>query len=35
MDIMDAVSLGTGAAFFLVAWGLIWAFGHLQRGKQL
>jgi hypothetical protein len=31
---MDAVFIGIGLAFFAVAWALVWAFSHLQGGKQ-
>jgi hypothetical protein len=32
--IMDAMYLGIGAVFFAAAWGLVWALGRLQKGKQ-
>jgi hypothetical protein len=31
---MDAFYLGIGIVFFAAAWGLVWAFGHLQGARQ-
>lgn len=31
---MDAVYVGIGAAFFAIAWGLVWALSHLQGERQ-
>jgi hypothetical protein len=31
---MDVVCIGIGAAFFAIAWGLVWAFSHLQGERQ-
>lgn len=32
--VMDVASIGIGTAFFAMAWGLVWALGHLQGEKQ-
>ena len=31
---MDAFYIGTVAVFFAIAWGLVWAFSHLQGERQ-
>jgi hypothetical protein len=30
----DVIYLAISSAFFAVTWGLVWAFSHLQGGKQ-